>query len=485
MTSDPMANFGDAEATTARMHDVLARQKQAHIAHGPLSAEQRIEWLDRAIGLLVDHKDEITDCLRRDFGHRSVDASMLTDVSGSIGPLKHAKDNVRKWMRVEKRKPMFPLGLFGAKAEVHYQPKGTVGVISPWNFPVNLTFSPLAGIFAAGNRAMIKPSEFTPATGELMARMFASAFDETEVAVFTGGPEVGQAFSALPFDHLIFTGATNIARHVMRAAADNLVPVTLELGGKSPVIIGEEADLNMAATRIMNGKMLNAGQICLAPDYVLMPEGRIDGFVSAVESSVAAMYPTLKDNPDYTSVVNQRHYDRLKDHIEDARAKGARVVEVNPAREDFSQQEHRKIPPTLILDPTEDMTVMQEEIFGPLMPVKAVGSVKDAVDYVNEHERPLGLYYFGTDEAEKAQILQNTTSGGVTINDVIMHVSMEDLPFGGVGPSGMGAYHGIDGFREFSHAKAVYSQPKMDLGAMMRPPFGAKIRNFLKGRTKR
>ncbi len=485
MSMTQMPEETDQATLKAQMMTLLERQKKAHLDQGPPSAEQRIEWLDKAIGLIVDHTDEIADTLRRDFGHRSVEQSLLTDVAGSIGPLKFAKENVRKWMRPERRKSTFPLGLFGAKSEVHFQPKGVVGVISPWNFPVNLTFAPLAGIFAAGNRAMIKPSEFTPATSELMARMFASAFEETEVTVVTGGPVAGQVFSTLPFDHLIFTGGTSIARHVMRAASENLVPLTLELGGKSPVIVGDDADLDLTATRIMTGKMMNAGQICLAPDYVLMSEDQIDGFVSSVEKSVAAMYPTLKDNPDYTSIINQRHYERIQALIDDARAKGARVVEVNPAREDFSQQEHRKIPPTLILDPTEDMSVMQQEIFGPVMPVKSVGSVQSAIDYVNDHERPLAVYYFGSDEAERKQVLERTTSGGVTVNDVIMHVSMEDLPFGGIGPSGMGSYHGVDGFREFSHAKAIFTQARFDLGAMLRPPYGEKIRNFLKGRTKR
>ncbi len=485
--TEPTNAMGDTDQTVLRQRlmAILERQKQAHIADGPVSAERRIEWLDKAIGLMVDHEKEIVEALRTDFGHRSVDQSRIADVAGSIGPLKHAKAHVKKWMKPEKRKTQFPLNLMGAKSEVQFQPKGTVGVISPWNFPVNLTFTPLAGIFAAGNRVMIKPSEFTPATSELMARMFASAYDETEVAVVTGGPAVGQTFSGLPFDHLLFTGATSIARHVMRAASENLVPVTLELGGKSPVLIGESADLDVAATRVMNGKLLNAGQICLAPDYVMVPQDKVDGFVASVEKSVATMYPTLKDNPDYTSVINERHFDRLQGYIDDARAKGARVVEVNPANEDFSQQEHRKIPPTLILDPTEDMLVMQEEIFGPLLPVKGVGSMEDAVGYINDHERPLGLYYFGTDESEKAKVLARTTSGGVTVNDVIMHVSMEDLPFGGVGPSGMGAYHGVDGFREFSHAKAVFSQAKIDVGALLRPPYGAKIRNYLKGMIKR
>ncbi len=469
----------DQAALKASMQAILDRQKQAHLKDGTPDAAKRIEWIDKAIGLLVDFKDEITEALRMDYGHRSVEQTLLTDVQGSLGPLKFAKDNLRRWMRPEKRTPQFPLGWLGAKAEVHFQPKGVVGVISPWNFPVNLTFTPLAGIFAAGNRVMIKPSEYTPATSELMARMFRSVYDETEVAVITGGPVVGQVFTSLPFDHLLFTGSTNVARHVMRAASENLVPVTLELGGKSPVIIGQDADMAQAATRVMTGKMMNAGQICLAPDYVMVPEARVGEFVEQVEKSVAAMYPTLKDNPDYTSVLNQRHHDRLMDHVEDARAKGATIVEVNPAQEDFSQQEHTKIPPTLILNPTDEMTVMQEEIFGPLLPVMGMGSTGDAIDYVNDHDRPLGLYYFGSDASEREAVLTRTTSGGVTVNDTVMHVSMEDLPFGGVGPSGMGAYHGIDGFKEFSHAKAIFTQSWIDPASMFRPPYGEKIRAFL------
>jgi len=358
-------------------------------------------------------------------------------------------------------------------------------VIAPWNFPFNLTFAPLAGVFAAGNRVMIKPSEFTPRSSELMERMFRSAFDETEVAVFTGGPEVGGAFSRLAFDHLLFTGATSIAYHVMRAAAENLVPTTLELGGKSPVIIGQSADMELTAKRVMMGKTLNAGQICLAPDYVLVPKDKASAFVGAAEGAVRAMFPTLKDNPDYTSVINQRHYDRLTGYLDDAKAKGAELIEINPAKEDFRQQPFHKIPPTLVLNPTDDMKIMKDEIFGPLLPVKTYTNVEEAIGYVNEHARPLGLYYFGSDSAEQSKVLTRTTSGGVSVNDVIMHVSMEDLPFGGIGPSGMGSYHGIDGFRTFSHAKSVFQQTKMDVTAMMRPPYGEKIQKMLDGSIKR
>jgi len=469
------------------MQGILARQKAAQLRDGAPSAQQRIDRIDRCIQLLIDHRKGIEEALNADFGSRSREATAFTDVAGSIGPLKHARDHLVKWIRPEKRgvTPAL-LGLFGARAEIHYQPKGVVGVISPWNFPVNLTFAPLAGILAAGNRAMIKPSEYTPATSELMKTMFASVFSEEEIAVVTGGPEVGEAFAHLPFDHLIFTGATSIARHVMRAAAENLVPVTLELGGKSPVILGKGADLATAAARIMNGKTLNAGQICLAPDYVLAPRDKVDGFVEAARRSVAHMFPTLKDNPDYTSIVAQRHYDRVMGYLDDARAKGATIVELNPAGEDLSQQEHRKIAPTLVLDPSDDMKVMQEEIFGPVLPVKSYASVDEAIDYVNGRDRPLGLYYFGADAEEREKVLGRTTSGGATVNDVIFHVAQENLPFGGVGPSGMGSYHGVDGFREFSHRKAIYTQIKADGPLkMMRPPYSAGIRKYLDGQMKR
>lgn len=470
----------------SRMQDILARQRQAHLKAGPPSAKQRIEWIDKAIALLVGHKEEISDALREDFGHRSVHASQFMDVCGSIGPLKFAKAHLKSWMKREKRKvsPAI-LGLFGARAYIEYQPKGVVGVISPWNFPFTLSFTPLAGIFAAGNRVMLKPSEITPRCSALMERMFASAYDETELALFTGGPEVGAAFTHLAFDHLLFTGATSIAYQVQRAAAENLVPTTLELGGKSPVIIGESADMKLTANRVMFGKTMNAGQICLAPDYVLVPRAKTAEFVSAATAAVNTMFPTLKDNPDYTSVINQRHYDRLLGFVEDAKQKGAEIVELNPARENFTQQPFYKIPPMLVLNPTDDMKVMQDEIFGPLLPVKSYDSLDEAIGYVNQKARPLGLYYFGQNSDEREQVVTRTTSGGVSINDVIMHVAMEDLPFGGIGPSGMGAYHGVDGFRTFSHAKAVLQQTSRDLAAMLRPPYGAKIQKFLDFQIKR
>ncbi|HZZ30808.1 MAG TPA: coniferyl aldehyde dehydrogenase [Phenylobacterium sp.] len=477
----------EAGGPVQRMADVLALQKAAHVRDGAPTAEARIERIDRAIAALLRHNSALVEALTHDFGARAEAVSGITDIGASLGPMKHAKAHLKTWMRPQKRKttPAI-LGLLGAKAEVRFQPKGVVGIISPWNFPVNLTFAPLAGVLAAGNRAMIKPSEFTPATSQVMAKMFAEAFDEEEIAVFPGGPDVGQAFSDLAFDHLVFTGATSIARHVMKAAAANLVPVTLELGGKSPVILGRSADYATSAARIMAGKTMNAGQICLAPDYVLAPADQVATFVREATAAVTAMFPTIKDNPDYTAVIAERHFERIKGYVDDARAKGAEIVEINPAGEDFSQQQHRKIPPTLILNPTEDMKVMQEEIFGPVLPVMTYKTVVEAIAYVNAHDRPLGLYYFGDDAAEEAQVLAHTTSGGVTVNDVIFHVAMEDLPFGGVGPSGMGRYHGVDGFREFSHRKSIYHQLKKDLGPMkmLRPPYGAGVKKFLAGQLR-
>jgi coniferyl-aldehyde dehydrogenase len=465
--------------------NILEKQRLAGIRDGQPTAATRIERLDKSIELLCQHGDALCEAMRADFGHRSVDQSRFTDISGSLDALKFAKKHVRSWMRPEKRSTQFPLGLLGARAVIHNQPKGVVGIISPWNFPVNLTFAPLAGVLAAGNRAMIKPSELSEQTSALMSELLTKYYDEDEVAVVTGGTDVGAEFSGLPFDHIVFTGGTSIAHHVMRAAAENLVPLTLELGGKSPVVIGDSADLKTAALRIMSGKVLNAGQVCLAPDYVLLPEGKESEFVEAAKAAVATMFPSgLRDNDDYTSIVSQRHFDRLNTYLDDARAKGADVIELNPGNEDFAEQAHRKMPPHIVLNTSDDMLIVKDEIFGPILPVKALKTVEDRVAYINERPRPLGLYYFGSDSVERDYVVNNTTSGGVTINDVVFHAAQEDLPFGGVGPSGMGAYHGKDGFREFSHSKAVYTQVGGDLFAVIRPPYGEKFRKFFDGRIK-
>lgn len=467
------------------MRELFEKQKAGFLKEGPPSAATRIERLDKSIDLLYTHGDELCAAMSADFGHRSTDQSRFSDISGSLDTLKYAKKHVRSWMRPERRATLFPLGLFGARSAVHYQPKGVVGIISPWNFPVNLSFAPLAGVLAAGNRAMIKPSEFTEHTSALMADLIAKYYDEDEVAVVMGGADVAAEFSSLPFDHLLFTGATSIAHHVMRAAAENLVPVTLELGGKSPVVIGASADMSKAAVRIMLGKTLNAGQVCLAPDYVLVPEGRETEFVDAARDAVNTMFPSgLRDNDDFTSVINQRHLDRLSGYLEDARSKGGEVVELNPQDEDFSQQAHHKMAPQIIINPSDDMLVMQDEIFGPILPVVTYRNIEETVSRINANPRPLGLYYFGSDTGERDFVLNNTTSGGVTVNDVFFHVAQEDLPFGGIGASGMGAYHGKAGFDEFSHKKAVFTQAGADIFGIIRPPYGDKFRKFIGARIK-
>jgi len=470
--------------TIQNMHRVLELQKNLNIKEGAPSLELRSDRLDRVVSMVTKHKSEIISALQDDFGNRDPVMSAATEVDSVIGPMMHAKKNLKKWMKTEKRKAAIaPLGsalsLLGAKAEIRYQPKGVVGAISPWNFPLNLALAPLAGILSAGNRVMLKPSELTPASSDLTKLMIEEFFDESEIGVFIGDPEVGAAFSGLAFDHLIFTGGTAIAKHVMRAASENLVPLTLELGGKSPVVVGKSSKIKETATRVMQGKTMNAGQICLAPDYALVPEDSVDEFVQATVDVTSEMYPDMKDNDDFTSIINQRHYDRIQGYISDAKEKGAEVVEINPSNEDFSQQPHHKIPPTIILNPTEDMQVMQEEIFGPVLPVKTYKDVSETVDYINSKDRPLGLYYFGEDSKEKDYVLDNTTSGGVTVNDVISHITMEDLPFGGVGPSGMGSYHGYDGFKEFSHAKSVYKQSWLNLNkvAGLVPPYKKKEDN--------
>ena len=461
--------------------DILARQRAALMDELPVSIATRKDRLKRAIAMVSDHADAFCDALSEDFGHRSREQSMLTDIAASVAPLRHALKHVDRWARRERRPVMFPLGLLGARAWVDYGPKGVVGIISPWNFPVNLVMSPLAGILAAGNRAMVKTSEFTARVAALFEEIAPRHFAAEEVAFVSGGPDVGQAFAALPFDHLIFTGATGIARHILHAAADNLVPVTLELGGKSPVVVGRSADIAQAAERVAIGKMLNAGQICLAPDYMLVPSEKEDEVVAALTASASALYPTLLANPDYTAVINDRHHGRLTDWIDDARAKGAEVLTVNPANEDFAASNSRKMPLTIIRNATDDMTVMQEEIFGPVLPIRRYDRIDDAIAEVNRRDRPLALYHFGNDEAERRRVLDRTISGGVSLDDVIFHVSMEELPFGGIGPSGMGAYHGHDGFKTFSHARSVFKQSRLDVAKLagMKPPYGAATRKTI------
>ena len=482
----PQANPINTD-TEEKMLELLRLQRESYLAEGEVSAETRIDRLDRTIDVLVANAERISDAMNSDFGCRPRQVNLMTDVTGSLENLKHAKKHLRKWMKAEKRPSMFPLGLLGGRSSIQYQPKGVVGVIAPWNFPLGMVFEPLAGVIAAGNRAMIKPSEFTPATSALIEEMVSKTFDPEEIAVVTGGPEVGQAFSSLAFDHMVFTGATSVARHIMAAASKNLVPVTLELGGKSPTIISETADLREAIERTMVGKMLNAGQVCIAPDYVMLPEGKLNEAVAIAKDVIAEMYPTLLENEQYTAMLNDRHFQRMQKNIDDATERGAEVVAINPANEDFSVNPTQKIPPTLILNPDDEALCMQDEIFGPLLPLKTYSKFEDAIAYINARPRPLAAYYFGKDGAEEHRFLTGTTSGGACVNDVMFHMLQKDLPFGGVGPSGMGSYHGIEGFKAFSHAKSVYKQPGKipvtKLAGFM-PPYGDASEKSIKQKVK-
>jgi len=454
------------------IRSILDGQRAAFRAAGSPTAEQRIELIDRAIGLLVDFQDEIVAAVCADFGQRSEEFTRVVEVLSPLVTLKQTKAQLGGWMQPEPRHSE------RGEAWVEYQPLGVVGIVSPWNFPLNLAFSGLAGALAAGNRVMLKPSEYTPRTSALLARMIASVFAPDEVAVVTGDAEVGQAFCAQPFDHLLFTGATSVGKHVMRAAAENLVPVTLELGGKSPTIISRSADFGAAVSKIIAGKLHNAGQICLAPDYVFVPQESLADFIASARSVVAGLYPRLLDNPDYTGLIDGRHFARLQGYLEQARGAGVELVELNPANEDFSRQGGHKIVPTLLIDPPDELLVMQDELFGPLLPVKPYRSIGEVIDYINARPRPLGLYWFGSDAGEERLVLERTHSGGVTLNDVIRHVGVESLPFGGVGASGMGAYHGQDGFRTFSHARAVLRAGEAP--DLMRPPYSEPMRQLVR-----
>ncbi len=473
----PDATGNDA-APAAALFDA---QRRAHLGDGPAGADVRMDRLDRALTLLLAHQGDICTALSEDFGQRAAMLTQLMDIFPAVHALKFARRRVRRWMRPQRQRLSLPIGVPGTRAQIIHQPLGVVGVISPWNFPVTLTFGPLAGILAAGNRCLIKLSESTPRTAELLQRLVARYFDVLEVAAVTGGLDVAEAFSRLPFDHLIYTGSTSGGRRVMEAAAQNLVPVTLELGGKSPAVIGRSADLKRAVDRIMLGKLANAGQMCLAPDYVCVPRTLSDAFVSEARLWSKRAYPGLPGNADYTSLVNDRQVRHMTDLLDDARAKGARVISLAEGPLAVPAPS-RLMAPALILGATDDMRIMQEEIFAPLLPVRDYERFDDVIAHINLGEPPLALYYFGNDGTEERELLARTRSGGVTINDVAMHFLAEELPFGGIGASGMGAYHGEHGFRRFSHARAVFRQTRFDVAGMLglRPPYGAKLKRSLR-----
>jgi coniferyl-aldehyde dehydrogenase len=433
--------------------------------------------LAQMAAMITENSDAIIEAISEDFGHRSPIESQFGETLNALTDIKHTRKHMAKWMRVEKR----PVGMhfMPAKAEVRYQPKGVVGVIAPWNYPFAMVTNPTIGALAAGNRVMIKPSELTPKTSELIARLVEQYFEPDYVTVVTGGADVAQEFTALPFNHILFTGSTRVGSFVMQAAAKNLTPVTLELGGKSPTIIDDAYPMKTAVEKIVSGKLFNSGQTCIAPDYVLVPKSRQADFVQTYTETVKRFYPTILDNPDYTAIVSEGHFDRISELVKDAKDKGATITEIFPDEVD-QPANIRKMPPKIVTDTTDDMKIMQEEIFGPVLPVVSYDTVDEAMDYIMDRPHPLALYGFSKNDQFVEKLLHNPSAGGVSINDTLMHIVQNDLPFGGVGGSGMGSYHGFDGFKTFSHAKAIFRQSGINARSMMFPPYGKNMDRLLK-----
>ncbi|PYC29225.1 coniferyl-aldehyde dehydrogenase [Aquipseudomonas alcaligenes] len=453
------------------LEPLLAAQRAAYRTNPMPSAEQRRAWLKALRELILGEQQALIEAVSRDFSNRAAEETLLAEIMPSLHGIDYASKRLGKWMKPSRRS--VGLAFQPAAAKVVYQPLGVVGVIVPWNYPLYLAFGPLIGALAAGNRVMIKMSESTPATSQLVKELLARIFPENMVAVVLGEAEVGMAFSKLPFDHLLFTGATSIGKHVMRAAAENLVPVTLELGGKSPAIVSADVPLADAAERIAFGKTMNAGQTCVAPDYVLVPQDRVEGFVAAYRAAVQRFYPKLENNPDYTAIINERQLGRLKGYIADAEAKGAQLVPLFPG------DQGRRLAHSLVLNVSDEMKLMQEEIFGPLLPIVPYQRLDEAFAYINDRPRPLALYYFGYDRGEQQRVLHETHSGGVCLNDTLLHVAQDDMPFGGVGPSGMGHYHGHEGFLTFSKAKGVLIKQRFNAARLIYPPYGTAIQKLI------
>ncbi|TGQ74900.1 coniferyl aldehyde dehydrogenase [Mesorhizobium sp. M00.F.Ca.ET.186.01.1.1] len=429
----------------------------------------RRDRLNRLLALTERHESEICAAIDADFGGRSAHETRLAELFVVRAGIRHALSHVKGWMRPRRVATTLPF-LPGTNRLVP-QPLGVVGIVSPWNYPFQLAIAPVTAALAAGNRVLVKPSELTPAFSALLARLVAEHFAPDELSVITGDAEIGKTFVSMPFDHLLFTGSTAVGRQVALAAAANLTPVTLELGGKSPAIFDQSCDLDAAAASVAYGKLLNAGQTCIAPDYLLVPKGQAAAVTAKLATAMARLYPRLRDNPDYTAIVSDRHYQRLRDMVAEARAAGADVVEVNPAGEDLAAT-GKKLPPTLVSNADRELRLMREEIFGPVLPIVEYASLDDAIAYVNQADRPLALYWFGRDAGNRQRILHETVAGGVTINDCMLHLVQENQPFGGVGASGMGAYHGEWGFRTFSKEKPVFTQSRLSAGSLLRPPYG-------------
>jgi coniferyl-aldehyde dehydrogenase len=461
---------------------LLATQRQAFDREGAVDATTRKRRLQAVIELLVAEQKPLIEAMDADFGGRHQGYGLMTDVLGALASLKHARDHVEQWMRHESRPAFAPYDQLGAEAWVQYQPKGSVGIIGTWNAPLFTLLSPLACVFAAGNRAILKPSEITANTAQVLAGAIAERFDPLELAIVTGGVEVGQGFASQPFDHLVFTGSTAIGRDVMRRAADNLVPLTLELGGKSPVIIGRSADIADAARRLAIAKMTNGGQICVSPDLVYVPVEQKDAFIQAFRAAVTALYPQAAGNPDLVAVVNERHRQRIDRYLADAQEQGAAIIRC-PDEAPLAGSCQR--PLSLVVNPPLSSLVMQEELFGPVMVLLSYADLPAVLAEINSRPRPLALYYFGQDSAEQDHVLSHTLSGGVTINDAMLHPAMHDAPFGGVGASGMGHYHGREGFCQFSHARTIFKAPAYDPRGEwgMLPPYGEQFLAALKAQV--
>ncbi|HYV39786.1 MAG TPA: coniferyl aldehyde dehydrogenase [Gemmataceae bacterium] len=467
MTQPPTSAIADLD--TVFQNQRLAFQRNPY----PSTRDRRAQ-LDALCRLLLSNRDAIAGAISADFGHRSYHETQFLELMPAVRGARHARANVARWMRPE-RKPVSVWFKFG-RARVFRQPLGVVGIIVPWNYPLLLAVGPLVAAVAAGNRAMLKISEFTPTFGQLFAELIAGSFSSDQIAVVNGGVDVARAFAAKPFDHLLFTGGGAVGRELMKAAAANLTPVTLELGGKSPAIVGPHYPVDLAAQRILWGKCLNAGQSCIAPDYVLLPGGKEAAFTAAAQEQVRRFYPAGASGPDYSSIIHARHYQRLTSCLADAVAKGASPM---PLMEGQSESA-RKFPPTILQNVNDDMLVMQDEIFGPLLPLVPYGDLDEALRYVTARPRPLALYYFDDDRRRIQRILESTPAGGVTINDTMLHFAQEDLPFGGVGPSGMGQYHGEDGFLTFSKRKGVFLQSRCNAVGMLNPPYGKRTETLIK-----
>ena len=452
----------------------LARLRQAWMDKRPDHAQRRDD-LQRLRAAFKARIGQMSDAIAADFGHRSRHESVIADGMTVTGEIDHLLAHLRGWMKPER------VGVgwrfWPARAQVRAVPVGVVGVISPWNYPVNLALVPLATAIAAGNHVLLKPSEHTPQTSAFLQSLLAEVFPPERVSVVQGDAGVAAAFSALPLDHLVFTGSTTVGRKVMAAAAQHLTPLTLELGGKSPAVVATDYPLEAAAARLATGKWFNAGQTCIAPDYVLVDAGRVDALVQALREQVGARYGNFDDASDYSRIINDAQFARLKGYVSDARARGLQVVEL--AQIDAERQRRERLfPPTVILQPGDDATVMQEEIFGPILPVRGYRTLDDAIATINGRDRPLALYPFSHDAATVEKILDRTVSGGVTVNDTLLHFAINGLPFGGIGASGMGAYHGRAGFDAMSKRLPVLWQTKRAGSDLLRPPY-SKVAKFI------